>query len=117
MSDNTEDFLADHSGEFAPTLREAALRADMERWRRAAQETALQSIADLGQAQEALDRAIAAEAERDRLRGLLDEARAAMKIVHQDCIGRMPMSRDGKTVPIGASAWLRLCAALERIGE
>lgn len=54
-------------------------------------------------------------AEITRLRALLSEATAAMRIVHQDCIGRMPMSRDGQTVPIGASAWARLCAALAQI--
>lgn len=44
-------------------------------------EDAMQSIADGAQAQEALDRAIAAEAERDRLRALLDEAKEALEAV------------------------------------
>ena len=55
--------------------REAELRAEVERLTEANREAAMKSLADLGQAQEALDRAIAADAEAARLRGLLDEAR------------------------------------------
>lgn len=50
------------------------LRAEVERLTAANREAVMQSLADLGQAQEALDRAIAAEAEAARLRALLDEA-------------------------------------------
>lgn len=42
--------------------REAELRAEVERLTQANREAAMQSLADLGQAQEALDRALAAEA-------------------------------------------------------
>ena len=70
---------------FAPYIRadiaaarEAELRAEVERLQAANREAAMQSLADLGQAQEALERAVAAEAEVERLRALLDEAREAM---------------------------------------
>lgn len=63
--------------DFAWSIHTAAmddLRAEVERLTAANREAAMKSLADLGQAQEALDRAIAADAEAARLRGLLDEA-------------------------------------------
>ena len=62
-------------------------------------------------------RADIAEAEAATLRAKLAEARAAMTQVRDDCMDRAKASRDGATVPIGASAWLRLCALLEWIAE
>ena len=51
--------------------READLRAEVERLTQANHEAAMQSLADLGQAQEALERAVAAEAEVERLSAVL----------------------------------------------
>lgn len=51
--------------------REAELRAEVERLTQANREAAMQSLADLGQAQEALERAVAAEAEVERLSAVL----------------------------------------------
>ena len=48
-----------------------------------------------------------------QVRALLDAARH----VHHDCRNRAALSRDGKTVPIGASAWRKLNFALADIDK
>lgn len=50
--------------------READLRAEVERLTQANREAVMQAISDGCQAQEALERAVAAEAERDKVRDL-----------------------------------------------
>lgn len=51
------------------------------------------------------------------LEAALAEALRAMEVVEKDCIGRAPMSADGKTVPIGATAWVTLCTAIKHVKE
>ena len=57
------------------------LRAEVERLTAANREAAMQAISDGAQTQEALERAVAAEADRDRLRGLLDVAREGLAAI------------------------------------
>lgn len=62
--------------------------------------------------QDLKDVAYALSAERDALRAEVATMREALVEVHDDCVERAKMSRDGRTVPIGVSSWMAICNAL-----
>lgn len=90
-------------------LRADIAAAEIARLRAANLDAALQVIASDGQAQEALDRALRAEAEVERLRGLVLRLQRAVRSVTLDDVGPLPDDKIG--------VWLVAIKACQQAAE